>query len=176
MLELSALRLGPWQDSKIDLPVGFESFSGWRTVFDDNGSVSVGAVGCQEEARPWKWLSQPRSSLRMFEGDDLSLVSAAERSAGPNSLWHVLDADYRRVGGFRRARRTSEISCIDRFDRPLALVSWKNEGGQISAVGPQGSPWMQGERLKYGSRIQFTAQLSPFVRMVLLAAVITAGW
>jgi hypothetical protein len=176
MLEQRQLLLGPW----VLVPPDEGSASGRRPVLDAATGAPLGHVCWQASHVPaWlAWLAQP--VLAVYETEDASLVCTVRRLVGLGSSWKVADADDRAVGLFRHVgvrgpvnepcRGVPAVQLADpsghrfaRFDPgPGRFVS--ERGDELATLGRS----EKGHVLTFARR----SEGNPFVRMLLLAAVL----
>ena len=153
MLEVTALFLG-------------RSEGGVRPIVADTG-VPVGSAR-RMSARPAIWWWVGRTVMEVREADDEPLLFSICRRWGLWSRYDIRDADDVYVGGLRG------IQVWDAFGAPLASLGADEGTGARRWVGLAGSVLAEVRADTEGTHLRFTdeASGSPFVRMVLLAAVL----
>jgi len=201
MLESHDLLLRPWAappPARWFSHIRAEAGSQTRAVLDLAAGTSLGfAYRSPGTAAPWpRWLGRPR--LAVYETEDASLVFTACR-AWWSGAWDVADAEGRAVGSFRAGAfrlstqaiqlwqlpRTSGAAASkyhgtlirDRFGRLLAWVDAAGlETGRLVAA--DGAALAHLTRAGQGTEVCFvpSQEGNPFLKMLLLAALLASGW
>jgi hypothetical protein len=153
MLEVTELYLG-------------RNVGGVRPIVADTG-VRVGSARWTS-ARSLLWWWVGRTVLEVREADDEPLLFTIYRRWGLMSRYDIRDADDVYVGGVRGAQ------VCDAYGAPLAGLCADEGAGARRWEGVAGSVLAEVREEREGTRLRFTdnAGDSPFVRMILLAAVL----
>ncbi len=197
MLESHGLLLGPWAPpARWSGHLRAEAGGQARAVHDLATAAALGfAYRSPGTAGVWpRWLARPR--LEVYETEDASLVFSVCR-AWWSGAWDVSDAEGRAVGGFRAGafRLSAEAVRLwqlpagaagvkyrgtlvrDRFGR---LLAWMDPAGPATGrlVAADGAALAHLSRSGQGTEVRFVPAQdgNPFLKMLLLAAVLAGGW
>jgi hypothetical protein len=136
-----------------------------RAVLDALTGTPLGFAGWRRGGLLPRWLTRP--VLAVHESDDAPLVFTVHGLWGLSARWEVRDADGNVLGVL------SGRLIKDRFGRNLAL--WDRPAGGVGrALDGDGRELMTVMVTPDGTRVAFAAEAerNPFVKMLLLAAVL----
>lgn len=198
MLESHGLLLRPWATPPPARWFGHlraEAGSQTRAVHDLATASALGfAYRSPGAAGVWpRWLGRAR--IEVYETEDAALVFSVCR-AWWSGAWDVSDAEGRAVGGFRAGvfRLSAEAVRLwqlpaaaeakyrgtlvrDRFGR---LLAWVDPAGAETGrlVAADGAALAHLNRTDQGTEVRFVPAQdgNPFLKMLLLAALLAGGW
>lgn len=199
MLESHGLLLGPWAaPPRSRWPGRPRAEAGGRTraVLDLATAAALGfAYRSPGTAGVWpRWLARPR--IEVYETEDASLVFSACR-AWWSGAWDVSDAEGRAVGGFRAGAFRLSAEAVRLWQLPAAAAGAKHRGtlvrdrfgrllAWVDGAGPatgrlvaaDGAALADLTRTDQGTEVRFVPARddNPFLKMLLLAAVLAGGW
>jgi hypothetical protein len=142
--------------------------AGRASIVDPFSTVALGSVRCRA-AGPLAWLCWwSRTTLAVHESDDEPLLLTMRQRLGS---WLVRDAEEHPVG------RIHGRHLFDAFHQPLAELH-REEGTGISQYRDGEQELAIVMREEEGLRVTFQPgpRDNPFVKMVLLAAVLVHNW
>jgi hypothetical protein len=162
MLEAPSLLIHPWHNSN-----GVQH--GWsRLVLNGATSASLGSI---------RWIGPPRDAwfaslrghrLEVLETDDAALLMMLVRPWGMTRMWHVWDAEERRVGmvypPVLMDGEGSRRGYVDAVDHTCGMVL--DPSARVLAEFERTTDWI--------TMLRFAADLepNPFLRMLIVAGVI----
>jgi len=174
MLQQPGLVILPWSapaglDPAQDPPPQSSraSFAWVRQILDLHQAAELGFAGCGPEGSRWlKWWRG--RTIEVFEGIDASLLQTIRRPAGIMRMWQVFDAEEKRVGSFYRH------VLFDGLGNIFAQLQEERAGRArkfLTRSGFELGAWEM--RPDAVGRLTFAEPFNPFVRMNLLAKVLT---
>ncbi len=199
MLESHGLLLRPWAPPPARWPghLRTEAGSQTRAVLDLAGAAALGfAYRSPGTAGIWpRWLGRPR--IEVYETDDAALVFSAYR-AWWSGAWDVADAEGRAVGNFRAGAYRLSAEAVQLWQLPGApaadskyagtlirdrfgrLLAWMDPAGSETGrlLAADGAALAQLTRSAQGTEVRFVParEGNPFLKMLLLAALLAGGW
>jgi hypothetical protein len=167
MLECAGLWIRPWEISSADSAGrAHRGVFRRRTILEPASNKVVGFVSAPQ--RWFSWLF--RQKMEVYEGEDASLLMTVWGPGWLYRYWEIFDAEDRPRGVVDRAW------LFDGVGEGLALLdlaAGQNSGKFVSPTGNDlGTFQLLGAE---GARLTFAHNTDPFVRMVLLGAVLSFG-
>jgi hypothetical protein len=200
MLESHGLLLRPWAAPPPARWFGHfraEAGSQTRAVLDLASAAALGfAYRNPGTAGVWpRWLARPR--IEVYETEDASLVFGACR-AWWSGAWDVADAEGRAVGSFRANAYRLTAQAVHLWQLPPApgndpkypgtlirdrfggLLAWLDPAGGDTGriLAADGAVLAELTRSAQGTEVRFIPARdgNPFLKMLLLAALLAGGW
>ncbi|MBI3408534.1 MAG: hypothetical protein HY040_09290 [Planctomycetes bacterium] len=171
MLERHDLLVRPWTRAVTAEPMVKIEAGAWvRAILDPETDRPLGFAHLKSPLPAFvSWLGG--QSIRVYETDDASLLATVRQPLGLGRRWRVWDADEHPVGSFYG------MVLQNQFNQRLAELEDQVEGEVFQGATGVELGWVHARKdesdlLHFN---KYTAERSPFVRMVMLGFVICRG-